>query len=144
LAPADVQALQDEIDQRLGNIQGLVENTQFAGNPLIEAGPELSALLENGVEAAGDPAAVAAALEEVTAERGEIGAEVNAVQSRIAEREITFENTVAGFSRLSDLNMAVGATEQINAQVMQLMTVGSLRNLFVFNRQNALALLGTL
>lgn len=144
LAPEDVQALQDEINQRLENIQELVENTQFAGTPLIEAGPELAALLESGVEATGETAPVEAALQEVIAERGEVGAEVNAVQSRIAEREATFENTVVGFSQLSDLNVAIGVSEQVNAQLMQLFSIQSLRNLFVFNRQNALALLGDL
>lgn len=144
LAPEDVQALQDEINQRLENIQGLVENAQFAGAPVIEAGPELAALLENGVEAAGATAPVDAALEEVLAERGEIGAEVNAVQSRIAEREAILENTGVGFSQLSDLNMAIGVTEQVNAQLMQLLSIESLRTLYTFNRQNAVALLGAL
>ncbi len=144
LGPEEVQALQDEINQRLENIRGLVENTQFAGSPLIETGPELGALLENGVEATGDMAPVEAALEEVIAERAEVGAEVNAAQSRIAGREVAFENTVAGFSRLSDLNVAVGVTEHVNAQLMQLFSIQSLRNLYVFNRQNAMALLGNL
>jgi len=141
LGPEEVDALQMEVNQRVQNIQGMVENTQFAGNALIEPGSQLAAMLENGVDVTGDPADTDVVLEEVTAERSEIGAEVNALESRVAERQSAFENTVASYSQLADLDLATGVTEQINGQVLQLMSVKSLRNLFVFNRQNALRLL---
>lgn len=144
LAPEDVQAIQDEIDQRVENIRGIVDNTQFAGNNLIEPGEEIAAVLENGISATGDIDATDAAIEEVSAERSEIGADINAVQSRIAERETTFENTLASYSRIADMNMATGVSEQVNSQVLQLAAVNSLRNLFVFNRQNALSLLNNI
>jgi flagellin len=144
LAPEDVQAIQDEIDQRVENIRGIVDNTQFAGNNLIAPGEEIAAVLENGISATGDIGSTDAAIEEVSAERSEIGADINAVQSRIAERETTFENTLAGFSRIADMNMATGVSEQVNSQVLQLAAVNSLRNLFVFNRQNALSLLNNI
>ena len=141
VGPEGTQALQEEINQRVQNVRGLVENTQFAGNGLIEAGPELEAILESGVAATGDPAQLDLAIEEVSAERSEVGAEINATQSRIQNRSVAFENTLASFSRISDLDFATGVTEQINAQILQQSAIGTLRNLFIFNRQNTLSLL---
>lgn len=144
LSEADVQGLQNEINARVENIRGIVENTQFAGTELVEAGTELAQVLENGVQATGDIAAVDVVIEEVTADRSEIGAEVNALQSRIAQRETGFENTLASFSRIQDQDIAVGVTEQVNLQVLGQLSIRSLRNLFVFNRQNAIGLLDSL
>lgn len=144
LSQADVDAIQGEINQRVENIRGVVQNTQFAGTPLIQPGSQLASILENGVRALDDLTRVDDARNEVLAERGEIGAEMNAVRSRIAEWEVALENVVAGFSRLSDLDMATGVTEQVNAQMMQLLSINSLSNLFIFNRQNALMLLSGL
>lgn len=141
LAEDEIEALQAEVNQRLGNIQGLVNDTQFAGTGLIEAGPELEALLEEGVEVTADTTSVDAALDEVTAERSEIGAEINGLTSRINEREISQENIISSFSRISDTDIALGVSEQVNSQILQLVSIGSLNNLFAFNRQNAMTLL---
>jgi flagellin-like hook-associated protein FlgL len=144
LAPQDVQALQAEVDQRVANIADLVENTQFAGTALIDPGAEITGIIENGIDVQGDIAATDVAIEEVLSERSEIGAEINAVQSRINQREQAFENTVGSFSRLQDLDIAAGVTEKVNRDILQQLSIRSLRSLFVFNRQNALSLLDSL
>ena len=144
MSDEDVASIQAEIDQRVQNIRGLAENTQFAGNPLIEvpAGSELAGIIENGIDATAGMEATDTAIEEVSAERSEIGAEVNALQSRVNERENTFINTVASFSRLSDLDIATAVSEQVNSQLRLESSVRSLRNMFVMNRQNVQRLLG--
>jgi flagellin len=144
LSAQDQQAVQDEIDQRVNNIAGIVENTQFAGTPLIEAGTELAGIIENGVEADGELANVDAALEEVSSERSELGVEVNAIQSRINQRQNTFENTVSSFSRINDLDFATAVAKQVNLQIRQELSIRSLNSLFAFNRQNATGLLNAL
>ena len=140
----DVASIQTEIDQRVQNIRGLAENTQFAGNSLIEVpeGSELAGIIENGIDATAGVEATDAAIDEVSAERSEIGAEINAVQSRVNERENAFINTVASFSRLSDLDIATAVSEQVNSQLRLESSVRSLRSMFVINRQNAQRLLG--
>jgi flagellin len=141
LAPEDQQALQAEVNQRMENIQGIVNNTQFAGTGLIEPGTELAAALENGIDVTQDTSAVDAALEEVTAQRSDIGAEVNAIESRITNRQVGFENLLAGFSRINDMDIAAGVARQANVQILQQMSAQSMRSMFEFNRQNAMTLL---
>lgn len=146
LAAEDVAALQAEADQRVQNIRGLVQNTQFAGTALIEPveNGSLAAILENGVDVTAAPETVDTVLNEVATVRSSIGSAMNAVESRIAERQSAFENTVGSYSRLADTDMASSATRLLNSQAVAQMSVTSLRNLFVFNRQNAIQLLGNL
>jgi flagellin len=146
LAAEDVAALQAEADQRVQNIRGLVQNTQFAGTALIEPvqGGQLAGIIENGVDVLAAPATTDAVLNEVATARSSIGSAMNAVESRIAERQNVFENTVSSYSRLADTDMAETATGLLNSQAVARMSVTSLRNLFVFNRQNAIQLLSNL
>jgi flagellin len=147
----DRQANQLEVNALLEDIQNTVDNTQFAGgNPLIAPGANLTALLENGVDVT-DPAAadantdaVDAAIGDVTGRRAEIGAEINATQSRVANNQVAYENTLAAFSNITDLDFAGAITAQVNKALLLQTTLSGLQSSFSLNRDAVRGILGGL
>ncbi len=137
-------ALQAEVDQLVQNVRDTVEETQFAGTPILEAGEELTTALEEGIDVMADPETTDALIAEVSAQRAEIGAEVNAMESRINEQMTTFENTLGSYSRLADTDIAQAVLQQVNSQILGQFAMGSLNSMFAFNRQNVQTLLGGL
>lgn len=139
-----IVAIQDEIDELAQNIQETIQNTAFGEQKLLEAGEALEAFLDGGIDATEDLAATDEALDEVSAQRAEVGARMNASQSRIDQLGIAFENVLASQSQIADTDIAETATQLANEQIVQQLSVGAIRNLMAINRQSVLGVLGTL
>lgn len=134
---ASFQAVEDEIAQRLDNVRQTLETNAFAGSPAVEPGESLARVLAGS----SDLESVDAALAETTSQRGAGGAEMNAIQSRVANREVAVENLIAAQSRIADLDMARAASERVNADIRLQASVGALQSFGNVNRQNITLLL---
>ncbi len=138
------QAIQGEIDQLTQEIQKTLAETEFGGKQLLQAGPELEAFLTAGPAATGDVTATDKVIEEVTAQRSTAGADINAAQSKVNNLQVAFENTLATYSRIADMDIAQGVTQLTNRDILQQMTMGTLKNFMNISRQKVLGLIGTL
>lgn len=144
LGAPERQAIQAEIDQLAQGIQEVLDTTGSAGAGLLEAGSELQAFLAAGPAATGDLATTDRVLEEVTSQRSAVGANINAATNTISNLQVAFENTVATYSRIADMDVAQGITQLTNKEMLQQMTMGTLKNFMNINRQKVLGLIGTL
>lgn len=142
LTDDDREAIQMEIDQLVEGVGGIIEDTQYNEKPAIEAGEELSALLEEGVSATGDMSQVQDSLTEINSSRAEVGASMNSTLQAINRENIAYENTVASYSRINDMDMARGIMDLNNTQVSQEANMAMMSNMFNFNKTVMLKLLG--
>ena len=143
VGPAEQNAIQDEIDQLVQNIGTTVENATFNDQQLIEPGAELQNILDNGIQATGSVADTNTVIEEVTSQRSEAGAQMNAMNSQIRSLEVTLENTIAASSRITDMDIAQGVAQLVNQQLIQQAGIQTMNSFMAVNRQSILGLLGS-
>lgn len=134
------EAIRDEIVQTVESIRTTVANTEYNGEPVLEAGSALQQVLEGDSELD----TVDAAIEEVASQRAEGGAQVNRLESQIANRQVATENVLAAQSRIEDLDFARGVSDFIQQQIREESSIRVIDLANSLNRQNVSALLGGL
>lgn len=126
---SDRQAMQDEVNQLLDNINGIAQNTTFNGNQLI-SNLDAAGLGIAGSDVVNNPNAVITntqtAMETVNTEAGKFAAETNGLEHRINYLTDYGNNLIAGESRIRDADMAyetIGfnrSSLQMNANILLL------------------------
>lgn len=139
LTDGDRKGIQLEIDLLSQNIKNISEQAEFNTKKVVEPGEELRNIIENGIDAGGD--FIDKALLEVSSERSQTGAEMNNIEKSINGKMIAFENTVASYSTISDMDFAKGIMEKANLEVMQQAGTAVLKQMFNISKSGVLKLL---
>ncbi|PLX19216.1 MAG: hypothetical protein C0601_02535 [Candidatus Muiribacterium halophilum] len=136
----DKAAIQNEIDMLVESTSFIVDSAEFNTKKIVEPGEELQKILDEGIQADGD--FVDDALKEVNSTRSELGAEINSTEKNIDRQMIAYENTVAAYSTISDMDMAKGITEMTSQQILQQANASSMKAMFNINKASINTLLG--
>jgi flagellin len=133
------QAAQAEVDQLVGAIKDIVDNTQFNDTPLLKGGgsltfqvgadegqtlsvtlDDMSTLIPSLTLDDGGAAITTLdnAINTVSTQRGAFGAAQNRFEHTIANLSVTQENLAASESRIRDTDMAAEMTEFSRSQIL--------------------------
>ena len=149
LSDADRQALNDEAQQLLGEIDATATNTEFNGTNLLEADQTIQLDAEgnanlnleestvdslnlNGLDISTQAGAESAltqidqALGQLNDNRASLGAQQNRFEYAIANRENTNVNLAASESAIRDLDIARATTNQMRDQILLQAGLGAL------------------
>ncbi|MGM0608318.1 MAG: flagellin [Candidatus Muiribacteriota bacterium] len=140
LTEEDREHIQFEVDLLAQTIGNISEQAEFNTKKVVEPGQELQNVIDNGVDAGGE--FVDKIIEEVSTERSNAGAQMNNIEKEIDGKMIAYENTVASYSTIADMDFAKGLVERANQEVMQQAGIGNIKNMFNISKQNVLNLLG--
>lgn len=132
LSEEDRKHIQQEIDLQIESMKLMADSAEFNTKKLVEPGAELQQIFDEGIDARGD--LVDSAIEEVSTRRAELGAKVNSTQKQIDEKMIAYENTVASYSGIHDMDMAKGMVEKIKLDMLRQSGTANLKNLMNTNR----------
>lgn len=141
LTDEDKQFIQTQIDGLTGNISDVVNNTEFNTKKLITAGDELSNVMKNGIDAQGSLDSTDKVQNEVSSQMADIGADVNSLNAQIDQKSIAFENTVASYSGISDMDFAKGIVDLTKNQILELGPLSSLKQYYQLNTDQVTNLL---
>jgi flagellin len=160
LSNSQRQSIQNEINQVLDQVGQTVGSADFNGMNLLDGSFEdmniqvsanstidtnisdsgLAALgLAGGINVMGgtpDIAAIDSALQQVSSNRGNIGAQQNIIDFAVQSNNINAVNTAQSRSRINDADMALEVMRMRQAQVMEQYDIFSVRNQMERNRQN--------
>jgi|GEM_PF-5310832 len=136
----DKAAIQNEIDKLVESTALITDIAEFNTKKVVEPGEELQKILDDGIQAEGE--LVDKALKEVNSRRSELGAEINSTEKNIDRQMIAYENTVAAYSTISDMDMAKGITDMTAKQILQQVNTNSMNNMFNINKASINTLLG--
>ena len=131
----DRAAIQNEIDMLVESTALITDIAEFNTKKVVEPGEELQKILDEGE-------LVDNALNEVNSRRSELGAQINSTEKNIDRQMIAYENTVAAYSTISDMDMAKGITEMTAKQILQQANTSSMKTMFNINKANINSLLG--
>ena len=136
----DKAAIQTEIDMLVESTSFIADSAEFNTKKVVQPGDELQKILDEGIKADGE--FVDKALSEVNDVRSELGAKINSTQKNVDRQMIAYENTVAAYSTISDMDMAKGITEMTSQQILQQANMSSMNTMFNINKANINTLLG--
>jgi len=140
----DRKYIQDQIDGLKKNISDIVDNTKFNTKKLINAGEGLKNFLENESDFQGRIEDTDSVIKEVSSQTADIGAEVNSLNSQIDQKSIAFENTIASYSGISDMDIAKGMVNLIKNEILDQGPLSSLRKYYQLNTEQVTNLLNSL
>ncbi|NPV91797.1 MAG: flagellin FliC [Firmicutes bacterium] len=126
----DRAAINDQIDQLKADISSTVSTSSYNEQKLIDG-----ALGENQLESIGD---VDRAMDSVSSQRSEAGAEQNRLEHEIKNEMVAHENLTAAESNIRDTDIARQMMERVKNDIMEQADILLHSNL---NRKNALMLL---
>ena len=118
---SDRRAIQNQIDQYAMGINDTVNQAKYNESNVISGTSARSLGLENFNVTSGnaDLGAVESALASVSAERAQDGATSNGLSSSISNLASAAENTTAAMSRIKDLDIADGVSQQKKEETLQ-------------------------
>ncbi|MFW5782540.1 MAG: flagellin [Candidatus Muiribacteriaceae bacterium] len=134
LSDQDREHIQNEIDLQIESMKFMADSAEFNTKKVVQPGEELQKIFDEGVDATGD--LIDDAINEVSSRRSEIGAKVNSTTKQIDEKMIAYENTVASFSGINDMDMAKGMVEKIKLDMMKQAGTANLKNIMNTNRDS--------
>ena len=139
LTDEDKAKIQDQIDLQIESMKFITDSAEFNTKKLVTPGDELSKIFEEGISATGE--FVDKALKEVVDTRSELGAKVNTTEKDINGRMIAYENTVAAYSTIADMDMAKGMVEKAQNDIMSQVGVYNLEKIMSISKASVLNLL---
>ncbi|MCK9223859.1 MAG: hypothetical protein M0R46_08800 [Candidatus Muirbacterium halophilum] len=139
LTDEDKQKIQNQIDLQVESMKFIADSAEFNTKKLVKPGEELSKIFKEGISATGE--FVDKALKEVVNTRSELGAKVNTTEKNIDGRMIAYENTVAAYSTIADMDIAKGMVEKAQNDIMSQVGVYNIKNLMNISKQSVLNLL---
>lgn len=141
LTDEDKKTIQNQIDGLIEGIGKIVDDTKFNMQKSIKPSDGLKDILENGVDIDEDSQGLALVAEEVDKRRTELGTELNSLDRMIKKESIAYENVMAAYSQVRDMDMARGIIDLTNAQSSSQAGFNMVSGMFNFNKSLVLKLL---
>lgn len=136
---AQKEAIQGQIDDLIHKTQSTIDNSLFSRKQLLEAGNNLSDVL-NGITY-NDIDKIDNAIEEVSSQRADLGSKVQESQSFINSKLIELEEQNESISVIRDMDMALGIMELTKEEVKNHTNIMSIKEIMSFNKTRITELL---
>ncbi|MGM0508201.1 MAG: flagellin [Fusobacteriota bacterium] len=118
LAESDREVLQNQANEILENINTVANETEFNGQQVVSEFNAEGLNLEENPLGEGALRAIEDAFNQIGEERGNIGSEINSLESQTSRIMVAQENSFAANSRIQDADMLMETLNNTKAKIM--------------------------
>lgn len=142
LTDDEKDAIQQQADALVTSISNSVDQTEFNEKKVIEPGEKLSNLIENGIDLNQSLDDTQNIMDEVSGMRSSVGSEMNSLDNKINDTSIAFENTLAAYSSINDMDVAKGVSDNTKDKILEQANLMGLGSIMSLDKNAVSALLG--